>query len=175
MSKFNIKMKSKILTTILAFSFILGTSVPAFADYEQESQEPQVFTHQVGAVMRGTNIPTEEWDLSDGSYNGSFSGVQYGLYTNYYFVGETSLMVDVWGVTKDSASSSDVKLHVYLYDVTTRMTRESIDTGVLSETEDSEKVMFFYNLLEDHKYCLYMVSSDRDIGISGNVEVGSNS
>ena len=93
---------TRFLAAVLAISLLV---VPGSAFATNADNADRAFsTYDViteNSLLRGTNVPTAQGTLP---YTGAFSNVQAGVYTNYYFTGVNSLIVEFWSTTPSNAT-----------------------------------------------------------------------
>lgn len=134
---------------------------PEFVDYIIE-------THGV----RGVNTPTRSWNLTVSNYNGSFSGVEAGVYTNYYFKGISYIVVSFDDLRTDA---EDCVFQFRLIDLTDSAGTSAAKSVRLKGGDDGEYVVETYaNLNTSHKYCIFMRTVNPGEAASGRISVSGS-
>lgn len=172
----------RTLTIATVFALALSMNASAFAAESKTSlvtvptETMTAFYHMNnqnilsnnGVVTRGTSYPNQQWNSSDGAYNGSFTEVQRGgVFTNYYFTGYSKYYVSLSSL-KTSSGTSTAQLYLCDLDQGSELligTSESLSASS-DESLDGNPT----GLFTDHKYC-FKIRSTSGKKMSGNITV----
>lgn len=125
-------MKKRILALCLSLCMCLSLSAVAFAEpYVEDNTMPYLYD-TYGGQMRGASMPTESWDLSNGSYEGRIAsvGVSNGVYTNYYFNCNSAGKLKVTGtISAKYGGYTGSRCIIRIYNAVTKALVTSYDAG----------------------------------------------
>lgn len=153
---------------MLSLALLIG-AIPFASATEVETIENAKIVDYIieDSRLRGVDKPTQEWDWDDGTYWGSFSEVQYGIYTNYYFTGVDNLEVVFSALNTDDSINY---FYFCLTDLTDSTGSSSQTQKKLTSSSSYDSAFNSYSDLDPtHKYCVWMRTSGG--AVSGTIRV----
>ena len=160
---------TRFITLLLSLALLVSAVPFASASNADTFENAKIVDYIVeNPSIRGVNQPTTEWDWDDGPYWGSFSGVQFGVYTNYYFTG-----VDSLEVTFTNLSTDEVNIFIFtIIDLTdSSETYDVVEKHLPAATNNASAFNTYIGLDTTHRYCVRLRSSAGPI--SGRLRVRS--
>ncbi len=112
-------------------------------------------------LLRGQNVPNQEWNWSDGSYDGHIYYMSGDLYTNYnYLPSRKGKLLVSTDFQCDSSGPKGYKFEIVCYDQNTGREAASWSGYTAPEGESKPVSVTFYNLNKNHGYHFQFVNKE---------------